>query len=73
MVDALGVSGYEGNFRKSCEITLEFLRNHQDMFLTNLETFHHDPINDWKKKKKFVSIYDSLLKTFSNNQENTGY
>lgn len=51
MVDALGVCGYEGAFRRSCEITLEFLRNHEDMVMTMLETFLHDPINDWKKKK----------------------
>lgn len=52
MVDALGVSGYEGPFRRSCEITLEFLRNHEDMVMTMLETFLHDPINDWSRKKK---------------------
>lgn len=63
MVDALGVSGYEGTFRKSCEITLQFLRNHQDMFLTNLETFHYDPISDWKKKKKFVSTNNIIFQT----------
>lgn len=51
MVDALGVCGYEGTFRRACEITLEFLRNHEDMVMTMLEMFLHDPINDWKKKK----------------------
>lgn len=55
MVDALGVSGYEGTFRKSCEVTLEFLRSHEDMVMTMLETFLHDPINDWSKKRKTVS------------------
>lgn len=60
MVDALGVSGYEGTFRRSCEITLEFLRSHENMVMTMLETFLHDPINDWKKKKTVsISYYYS--------------
>lgn len=63
MVDALGVSGYEGTFRRSCEITLEFLRGHEDMVMTMLETFLHDPINDWSKKKK-VSANESMSKYF---------
>lgn len=64
MVDALGVSGYEGGFRRSSEITLEFLRNHEDMVMTMLETFSHDPINDWSKKKRAVSPPEHISKYF---------
>ncbi|KAK9460752.1 uncharacterized protein V1516DRAFT_677568 [Lipomyces oligophaga] len=51
IVDALGPYGYEGPFRKCCEITLQILRQHQEVLLPFLETFLYDPIVDWKRKK----------------------
>jgi phosphatidylinositol kinase/protein kinase (PI-3 family) len=52
MVDALGAAGYEGVFRKSAEATLQLLRQYEEMLMTNLETFLHDPIVDWSVKRK---------------------
>lgn len=52
MVDALGATGYEGVFRKSAEVTLRLLRENEEMLMTNLETFLHDPIVDWSVKRK---------------------
>ncbi|KAH8154219.1 uncharacterized protein LAJ45_01987 [Morchella importuna] len=52
MVDALGVTGYEGTFRRTCETTLRVLRNNEDTLMTVLETFLHDPAVDMVKKKK---------------------
>lgn len=52
MTDALGVTGIEGSFRKTCEITLKILRNNQDAFNTVLESFLHDPVNEYLKKIK---------------------
>ena len=43
MVDAFGAYGYEGPFRKSCELTLGMLRQHEDTLITILETFLYDP------------------------------
>lgn len=52
MVDALGVTGIEGAFRKTCEITLRILRSNQDAFNTVLESFLHDPVAEFTKKVK---------------------
>jgi len=57
MVDAFGAYGYEGPFRKSCELTLGILRQHEDTLMTILETFLYDPTTDFiGKKKKTVSV-----------------
>ena len=47
IIDAFGVSGYEGVFRKISEITLRVLRDHRDALANVLETFVHDPLVDW--------------------------
>lgn len=48
LVDAMGVTGYEGHFRRSCESTLALIRQYEHAIMTALESFVHDPINDWK-------------------------
>ncbi|PWW75517.1 hypothetical protein C7212DRAFT_358109 [Tuber magnatum] len=52
MVDALGVTGYEGVFRRTCENAMRVLRINEDTLLTLLETFIHDPAVDMVKKAK---------------------
>lgn len=52
MVDAFGTFGVEGPFRKSCEITMTLLRNHEDGLMTVLETFLHDPTTDFQTAGK---------------------
>ncbi|GLA55219.1 serine/threonine-protein kinase M1 [Aspergillus niger] len=52
MVDAFGVYGYNGPFRKTCEISLGLLRHNEDALMTVLETFLHDPTTDFIGKKK---------------------
>ena len=47
MVDAMGVNGYEGAFRKSAEETMRVLRQKQEMLLTVLEVFLWDPLYKW--------------------------
>ena len=47
LVDGMGPFGVEGMFRKSCEYTLEVLRDNSDTFLTLLEVFRHDPLCRW--------------------------
>lgn len=51
MVDALGPYGYDGPFRRCCEITLKILRENEEVLLPFLETFIHDPLVDWTRKK----------------------
>lgn len=57
MVDAMGMYGYEGPFRKSSELTLKLLRQHEETLMTILEAFVYDPTLDLltsnaKKKKR---------------------
>lgn len=47
MVDALGLTGYEGVFRRSCEVTLRLLQQNQLSLLSALHTFIHDPLVEW--------------------------
>lgn len=47
LVSALGASGVEGVFRKSCEKTMEVLRQHKSTILTIVEVLLHDPLNAW--------------------------
>lgn len=51
MIDAMGVYGYEGPFRKSSELTLKLLRQHEDTLMTILEAFVYDPTLDFIAKK----------------------
>lgn len=52
MVDAFGAYGIDGPFRKSAELTLMILRQHEDTLMTILETFVYDPTTDFIGKKK---------------------
>jgi len=51
MVDAMGVYGYDGPFRKSAELTLALLRQNEDTLMTILEAFVYDPTLDLLAKK----------------------
>ncbi|KAJ3403801.1 hypothetical protein HDU80_003705 [Chytriomyces hyalinus] len=50
MVDAFGVTGTEGVFRKACEMALRVLRTNRESLLAVLETFIHDPLCEWSKR-----------------------
>lgn len=60
MIDAFGAYGYEGPFRKSCELGLAILRQHEDTLMTILETFLYDPTTDFigndRKKRKARAV-----------------
>jgi len=45
------VTGYEGVFRKVCEITLALLRVNRETLISVLETFIYDPLVEWSKTK----------------------
>ncbi|KAL7422782.1 hypothetical protein Q5752_002077 [Cryptotrichosporon argae] len=49
MVDAMGVTGVEGVFRKASEITMGILRQNGDSLMSVLEAFLHDPLVEWTK------------------------
>ncbi|XP_058819589.1 serine/threonine-protein kinase ATM [Topomyia yanbarensis] len=47
IVAGMGVSGIEGIFKKSCEKTMEILRNNNAPILTILEVLLYDPLYTW--------------------------
>jgi len=50
MVDAFGVTGYEGVYRKACESAMRLLRHNEETMMTVLEAFIHDPSVDMVKR-----------------------
>jgi len=52
MVDALGLTGVEGPFRRSCEVSLGVLRVHKDLLLSVLDSFVADPLVEWSRRDK---------------------
>jgi len=61
MVDAFGAYGYDGPFRRSCELTMGLLRQNEDALMTILETFLYDPTTDFigKKKRHHANVPDT--------------
>ena len=51
LVNAMGVSGTEGNYRCTCEATMGALRRHKDSLMAMLEAFLHDPLINWRLTK----------------------
>ncbi|OCF42201.1 serine/threonine-protein kinase ATR [Kwoniella heveanensis CBS 569] len=58
MVDALGVTGVEGVFRKAAEITMDILRSNSDSLMSVLEAFVHDPLIEWMRSGRSKSDRD---------------
>ena len=52
LVHALGITGYEGVFRRTCEIVLGELRSNRDTVMCVLDTFVHDPLVEWTGSSK---------------------
>eukprot|EP00891_Asterochloris_glomerata_P006787 jgi/Astpho2/6787/fgenesh1_pm.00103_%23_6_t len=48
MVQAMEVSGIEGNFRYTCENVVRVLRENKDSVMAMLEAFVHDPLINWR-------------------------
>lgn len=47
MVDAMGLHGVEGVFRRCCQETLRVLREGASVIETVLQVFRYDPLYDW--------------------------
>lgn len=47
IVAPMGISGVDGVFRKSCERTMEVLRQNQSTIITILEVLLYDPLYAW--------------------------
>jgi serine/threonine-protein kinase ATR len=51
MVDAMGVTGCEGVFRRTSEIVVRTLLANKETLLSVLETLVHDPLIEWSKQQ----------------------
>jgi len=47
LVNAMEVSGIEGNYRITCENVMRVLRGNKDSLMAVLEAFVHDPLINW--------------------------
>ncbi|KAF9354246.1 serine/threonine-protein kinase M1 [Mortierella sp. AD094] len=52
MADAMGLSGYDGVYRLTCEQTLGIFRDNIESLVSVLEGFLHDPLVEWAKNKR---------------------
>lgn len=48
MVHAMGPTGYDGAFRRACEVTLRVMRNEKNALISVLHTFAYDPLLEWE-------------------------
>jgi len=60
MLDAMGLAGYEGIFRRVSETTMQTLRSQKDVLISVLDPLIHDPLVEWNKTKKSQSIPDTV-------------
>lgn len=64
VIDGLGICGTEGLFKKSCEITLELMRQYADTLITIIEVFLYDPLYQWQlSPQKALQLQQQFDKT----------
>jgi len=56
LTHAMEVSGIEGSFRKTCEITMQVLRDNKESLMAVLEAFVYDPLINWRLMQTEVEI-----------------
>ncbi len=58
LVNAMEVSGVEGNFRSTCEKVMAVLRQNAESVRTVLEAFVYDPLVNWSAGKAKTSFHE---------------
>ena len=48
LVNAMEVTGIEGNFRVTCNVVMRVLRQNKDSLMAVLEAFVYDPLLNWR-------------------------
>lgn len=48
MIHAMEVSGIEGSFRNTCEISMKVLRDNKESLMAVLEALVYDPLINWR-------------------------
>ena len=72
MVHALGPTGVNGVFRKTCEVTLHVMRKERDPLLSVLQTFVYDPLVEWITLEKDRKTADTTNVQAIKNMSNIG-
>ena len=54
--DIFQVSGIEGSFRNTCEITMQVLRDNKESLMAVLEAFVYDPLINWRLMQTDVDV-----------------
>ncbi|KAK7086762.1 hypothetical protein SK128_001248 [Halocaridina rubra] len=49
MVSAMGPTGCEGIYRRSCEVTMRVMRDEREALMSILRPFIHDPLVEWSR------------------------
>ena len=60
VVDAFGVAGIEGVFRRTCEATMSVLRLHRGTIISVMDTFIHDPLVEWARDERKLRTAGAL-------------
>lgn len=63
IIDAFGIMGYEGVFRRVCEVTMGLLRENKATLRSVLESFIHDPLVEWGRRGKATQSSTNAGKT----------
>lgn len=50
------VSGIEGSFRRTCEISMRVLRDNKESLMAVLEAFVYDPLINWRLMQAEVDV-----------------
>jgi len=56
LTHAMEVSGIEGSFRHTCEITMQVLRANKESLMAVLEAFVYDPLINWRLMQAEVDV-----------------
>ena len=64
IVDAMGITGVEGVFRRCCEETMNVLRENHASLITIVEVFIHDPLYRWALRFGKFQEFSSIIKSF---------
>jgi serine/threonine-protein kinase ATR len=67
VVDAMGVTGTDGTFRRACELSLAVAAKHKAMIVGLLETFVHDPLVEWVAAARGTAASSSSSSSSRNN------
>jgi len=62
IINGMGITGAEGVFRRSCERTLEVLRQNKEIILMLLEVLLYDPLYSWSLTPQKVATLQKETK-----------